>query len=78
MGRSASKPVGFRDVDGILLLNKPLGISSNKALQMARHIFQANKGGHTGSLDPLASGMLPICFGEAAKFSSYLLSFSWV
>jgi len=76
MGRSASKPVGFRDVDGILLLNKPLGISSNKALQMARHIFQANKGGHTGSLDPLASGMLPICFGEAAKFSSYLLDAS--
>ena len=76
MGRSASKPVGFRDVDGILLLNKPLGISSNKALQTARHLFQANKGGHTGSLDPLASGMLPICFGEAAKFSSYLLDAS--
>jgi tRNA pseudouridine55 synthase len=63
MGRGARKPVGFRDVDGILLLNKPLGISSNK-------------GGHTGSLDPLASGMLPICFGEAAKFSSYLLDAS--
>ncbi len=73
MGRGARKPAGFRDVDGILLLNKPLGISSNKALQMARYLFQANKGGHTGSLDPLASGMLPICFGEAAKFSSYLL-----
>jgi tRNA pseudouridine55 synthase len=76
MGRGARKPVGFRDVDGILLLNKPLGISSNKALQTARFLFQANKGGHTGSLDPLASGMLPICFGEAAKFSSYLLDAS--
>jgi tRNA pseudouridine55 synthase len=76
MSRGSSKPVGFRDVDGILLLNKHLGISSNKALQMARHLFKANKGGHTGSLDPLASGMLPICFGEAAKFSSYLLDAS--
>lgn len=76
MGRGSRKPAGFRDVDGILLLNKPLGISSNKALQMARNLFQANKGGHTGSLDPLASGMLPICFGEAAKFSSYLLDAS--
>jgi tRNA pseudouridine55 synthase len=76
MGRGSSKPAGFRDVDGILLLNKPLGITSNKALQMARHLFKANKGGHTGSLDPLASGMLPICFGEAAKFSSYLLDAS--
>jgi tRNA pseudouridine55 synthase len=76
MGRGSSKPVGFRNVDGILLLNKPLGITSNKALQMARHLFKANKGGHTGSLDPLASGMLPICFGEAAKFSSYLLDAS--
>jgi tRNA pseudouridine55 synthase len=76
MGRGARKPAGFRDVDGILLLDKPLGISSNKALQMARLLFQANKGGHTGSLDPLATGMLPICFGEAAKFSSYLLDAS--
>ncbi|MFT4606643.1 MAG: tRNA pseudouridine55 synthase [Urechidicola sp.] len=76
MGRGSSKPVGFRDVDGILLLNKPLGISSNNALQTARQLFKANKGGHTGSLDPLATGMLPICFGEAAKFSSYLLDAS--
>ena len=76
MSRGARKPAGFRDVDGILLLNKPLGISSNNALQTARSLFQANKGGHTGSLDPLASGMLPICFGEAAKFSSYLLDAS--
>jgi tRNA pseudouridine55 synthase len=73
MGRGARKPEGFRDVDGILLLHKPVGISSNRALQKARHLFKANKAGHTGSLDPLASGMLPICFGEATKFSSYLL-----
>ncbi len=73
MGRSARKPKGFRDVDGILLLDKPKGISSNQALQKVRHLFKANKAGHTGSLDPLATGMLPICFGQATKFSSYLL-----
>lgn len=73
MGRGARKPQGFRDVDGILLLDKPVGISSNKALQNTRFLFKANKAGHTGSLDPLASGMLPICFGEATKFSNYLL-----
>lgn len=76
MGRGRRKPAGFRDLDGILLLNKPLGISSNKALQTARYLFKANKAGHTGSLDPLASGVLPICFGEATKFSSYLLDSS--
>jgi len=76
MGRGARKPQGFRDVDGILLLDKPAGISSNKALQNARFLFKANKAGHTGSLDPLASGMLPICFGEATKFSNYLLDAS--
>ena len=76
MGRGARKPKGFRDVDGILLLHKPIGISSNRALQKTRHIFRANKAGHTGSLDPLASGMLPICFGEATKFSGYLLDAS--
>lgn len=76
MGRRARKPEGFRDVDGILLLHKPVGISSNRALQKARHLFKANKAGHTGSLDPLASGMLPICFGEATKFSGYLLDAS--
>ncbi len=76
MGRGARKPQGFRDVDGILLLDKPTGISSNKALQQTRFLFQANKAGHTGSLDPLASGMLPICFGEATKFSNYLLDAS--
>lgn len=76
MGRGARKPRGFRDVDGILLLDKPVGISSNKALQTARHLFEANKAGHTGSLDPLASGVLPVCFGEATKFSNYLLDAS--
>ena len=63
----------FRALDGVLLLDKPVGISSNSALQKARYLFQAAKAGHTGSLDPLASGMLPVCFGEATKFSSYLL-----
>ena len=76
MGRGSRKPVGFRDIDGILLLDKPKGISSNQALQKVRYLFKANKGGHTGSLDPLATGMLPICFGEATKFSAYLLDAS--
>lgn len=76
MGRRARKPHGYRDVDGILLLNKPIGLSSNKALQAARNLFKANKAGHTGSLDPLATGLLPVCFGEATKFSGYLLDAS--
>jgi len=63
----------FRKLNGILLLDKGLGVSSNKALQDARFLFQAEKAGHTGSLDPLASGMLPICFGEATKVSAFLL-----
>ncbi len=63
-----------RDVDGILLLDKPVGISSNAALQRAKRIFQANKAGHTGNLDVLASGVLPVCFGDATKVSSYLLN----
>jgi len=62
-----------RHVNGILLLDKPLGLSSNKALQIAKAIYRAKKAGHTGSLDPLASGMLPICFGEATKVSAFLL-----
>ncbi|MDF2866842.1 MAG: truB [Gammaproteobacteria bacterium] len=62
-----------RPVNGILLLDKASGISSNKALQQVKHLYQAQKAGHTGSLDPLASGMLPICFGESTKFSHYLL-----
>ena len=62
-----------RNISGILLLDKPKGISSSGALVKARGIYRALKGGHTGSLDPLASGLLPICLGEAAKFSSYFL-----
>ncbi|MEE8119632.1 MAG: tRNA pseudouridine(55) synthase TruB [Gammaproteobacteria bacterium] len=62
-----------RKIDGILLLDKPAGISSNQALQRARRIFNARKAGHTGSLDPLATGLLPICFGEATKLSAFLL-----
>lgn len=62
-----------RRVDGVLLLDKPVGISSNVALQRARRLFEARKAGHTGTLDPLASGLLPICFGEATKFSQALL-----
>ena len=76
MARKPKARKGYSDVDGILLLNKPLGISSNKALQAARNIFTANKAGHTGSLDPLATGLLPVCFGEATKFSGYLLDSS--
>ncbi|MGN6790593.1 MAG: tRNA pseudouridine(55) synthase TruB [Rhodanobacteraceae bacterium] len=60
-------------VTGILLLDKPFGISSNRALQQAKRLFGARKAGHTGSLDPLATGLLPICFGEATKIAGYLL-----
>ena len=63
----------FRDVDGILLLNKPRGLSSNQALQRARFLYRARKAGHCGSLDPLATGVLPVCFGQATRFSGYLL-----
>jgi len=62
-----------RAVSGILLLDKPRGFSSNGALQKVRWLLDAEKGGHTGSLDPLATGVLPLCFGEATKFSRYLL-----
>ena len=62
-----------RDVDGIILLDKPLGFSSNAALQKVRWLLNAKKAGHTGSLDPLATGVLPLCFGEATKFSQFLL-----
>lgn len=62
-----------RIVNGILLLDKPTGMTSNAALQQVKRLFQAKKAGHTGSLDPLASGLLPLCFGEATKFSQYLL-----
>ena len=62
-----------RSVNGIFLLNKPQGLSSNQALQRVKNLFDANKAGHTGSLDPLATGVLPICLGEATKFSQFLL-----
>lgn len=62
-----------RDLHGVLLLDKPQGLTSNDALQKVKRLFQAKKAGHTGALDPLATGMLPICFGEATKFSQYLL-----
>ncbi|MEC7105449.1 MAG: tRNA pseudouridine(55) synthase TruB, partial [Pseudomonadota bacterium] len=62
-----------RKVNGVLVLNKPAGMTSNDAVQQAKRIFAAQKVGHTGSLDPLATGVLPLCFGEATKFSQYLL-----
>jgi len=62
-----------RDINGIVLLDKPIGGSSNQLLQKVRWLYQASKAGHTGALDPLASGMLPICLGEATKFSQFLL-----
>jgi tRNA pseudouridine55 synthase len=66
------RPKG-RDVSGILLLDKPVGMSSNTALQIVKRLYKASKAGHTGNLDPLATGLLPICFGEATKISSFLL-----
>ena len=67
------KPKG-RQIDGIFLLNKSGGMTSNAALQRAKWLFAAAKAGHTGSLDPMATGVLPLCFGEATKFSQYLLN----
>lgn len=63
-----------RVVDGIVVIDKPGGMSSNDAVQKAKRLFGARKVGHTGSLDPLATGVLPLCFGEATKFSQYLLA----
>jgi tRNA pseudouridine55 synthase len=62
-----------RNISGVLLLNKPIGISSHQALQIAKRIFYASKAGHTGTLDPMATGLLPVCFGDATKFTSFLL-----
>ncbi len=74
MPHTMSQPkVKFRRLDGILLLDKPQGLSSNQALQRARFLLRAEKGGHTGSLDPLATGLLPLCFGEATKIAGSLL-----
>jgi len=69
MGRSKKG----RAISGIIVLNKPLGITSTKALGRVKYLLQANKAGHTGALDPMASGVLPLCFGEATKFSQLLL-----
>ncbi len=69
---SLIKPIK-RNISGVLLLDKPHGISSNKAVQIAKRLFSAAKCGHTGTLDPMATGLLPLCFGEATKFSSVLL-----
>ncbi len=65
--------IPFRTLHGILLLDKPPGVSSNHALQQVRRLFRAEKAGHTGSLDPLATGLLPVCFGEATKIAGILL-----
>lgn len=72
MSRSRSSKKG-RSIDGILLLDKPSGMTSNAALQQIKRLFGAEKAGHTGSLDPLATGVLPLCFGEGTKFSQFLL-----
>ena len=66
------KPKG-RAIDGMLLLDKGPGMTSNGAVQRVKRLFQAQKAGHTGSLDPIATGLLPICLGEATKFSGFLL-----
>ncbi|WP_288385665.1 tRNA pseudouridine(55) synthase TruB [uncultured Acinetobacter sp.] len=68
-----SRKPSKRPISGVFLLNKPLGLSSNGVLQKVRWLFRAQKAGHTGALDPLATGLLPICLGEATKFSHYLL-----
>ena len=67
------KKIIRRKINGVLILDKPIGITSNAALQIAKRVFEAAKAGHTGSLDPLATGVLPLCLGEATKFSQYLL-----
>ncbi len=71
--RFRQKRARGRDINGMLLLDKPAGVSSNGALQQAKHLLDARKGGHTGSLDPIATGLLPLCFGEATKISGFFL-----
>jgi tRNA pseudouridine55 synthase len=74
MTASSARPrTVWRAVDGLILLDKPLGLTSNRALQIVRRLYRAEKAGHTGSLDPLATGVLPLCFGEATKVAGYLL-----
>lgn len=74
MGRRGSRKKNFKDVHGILLLDKPAGITSNQALQKVRHLFQANKAGHTGNLDPMATGLLPCCLGDATKVADLMIN----
>jgi len=74
MGRRRKRKPHERDVHGILLLDKPAGITSNDVLQIIKRLYRAARAGHTGSLDKPATGMLPLCLGEATKFSSYLLN----
>ena len=71
MGRRRRK--NCINIDGILLLEKPQGLTSNQALQDVKYLFRACKAGHTGSLDPIATGLLPLCFGEGTKVSQFLL-----
>src|SRR5258705_11990559 len=73
MNGSTRPKIARRVLDGVLLLDKPLGLSSNDALIRAKKIYLAKKAGHTGTLDPFATGLLPLCFGEATKFSQDLL-----
>ena len=68
------RPDKWRNLDGVVLLDKPVGLTSNQALQWCRKLFAASKGGHTGTLDPFATGVLPLCLGEATKFSADLLN----
>ncbi len=73
MSKQRRRHPNLRTVNGILLLDKPAGLTSNAALQTVKRLYRARKAGHTGSLDPLATGLLPICFGEATKISGFLL-----
>lgn len=73
MTATASSGRPTRRIDGVLLLDKPRGLSSNAALQRAKRLYSAGKAGHTGTLDPLATGLLPVCFGDATKFAHTLL-----
>jgi tRNA pseudouridine55 synthase len=73
MTAATSSARSKRRIDGVLLLDKPRGLSSNAALQRAKGLYRAQKGGHTGTLDPLATGLLPVCFGDATKFAQVLL-----
>jgi len=73
MSRGHGRRQKGRAIDGVLLLDKPIGLTSNQALQRVKRLFDARKAGHTGSLDPLASGLLPVCLGQATKVSGFLL-----